>query len=89
MPLQTIIMDIGQLENPYTYDESGSEKSQTGTSGPLKIGDYDDKSNNTKEQTKEIIESSDNTTEKPKEREKDNIESFNDTIKALKDKNTE
>ncbi|KAG1436382.1 hypothetical protein G6F56_013580 [Rhizopus delemar] len=78
-------MDIGQLENLYSYDKSGSEKSQTGTSGPLKIGDYDDKPNKTKEQTKEIIESSDNTIGGKK----DNIESSNDTIVAPKDKNTE
>lgn len=45
-------MDIGELENPYTYDKSGSTSTQTGTSGPLRIGDYDDKVSNTKQQEK-------------------------------------
>lgn len=54
-------MDIGELENPYSYDKCGSKHTQTGTSGPLQIGDYDEKQNGcSKQQAKATEEDCDN-----------------------------
>lgn len=36
-------MDIGELKNPFSKD-TDTKNTQTGTRGPFKIGDYDEKS---------------------------------------------
>jgi hypothetical protein len=44
-------MDIGELKNPFSSDKSKAKKTQTGTSGIFKIGDYDEKPKSTKQES--------------------------------------
>ncbi|KAI9280794.1 hypothetical protein BY458DRAFT_500399 [Sporodiniella umbellata] len=36
-------MDVGELKNPFSSDKNQAKKTETGTSGLFKIGDYDEK----------------------------------------------